>query len=94
MSAVCIVYIGASWCGTCKTIKPQLLELCRKFQADFTELDYDADLDDDEKESIQKVPTIRIRQGGAQVAEFNQRQVAQTEAWLRENMGLAPTDDF
>jgi thiol-disulfide isomerase/thioredoxin len=89
-----VVYIGASWCGSCKTIKPQLIELCKKFSIDFKELDYDNDLNDIEQEAIRKVPTVRILKNGAQVVEFNSNQVAQTTSWFQTNVPLNSSDDF
>jgi thiol-disulfide isomerase/thioredoxin len=89
-----LVYIGASWCTTCKTIKPQLIELCKKFSVPITERDYDKDLTDEEQESVKKVPTVRIIAKGAQVAEFNIRQVASTEEWFKSHVTLATTEDF
>jgi thiol-disulfide isomerase/thioredoxin len=89
-----LVYIGASWCGTCKTIKPQLIELCKKFSVVFKELDYDKDLSEEESESVTKVPTVRIIAKGTQVAEFNVRQVASTEEWFKSHSTLEATDDF
>jgi thiol-disulfide isomerase/thioredoxin len=89
-----LVYIGAAWCGTCKTIKPQLLDLCRKFSIKMKELDYDKDLVGVEQDAITKVPTIRIVQGERVMAEFNVNQVAQTEAYFTANVKLAATDDF
>ena len=89
-----LYYIGAAWCSTCKVIKPQLLDLCKKFSVAFKEADYDKDLTDEEQESVQKVPTVRIRVAGAQVAEFNIRQVVSTEEWLTANIKLTATEDF
>ncbi len=89
-----LVYIGAAWCGTCKTIKPQLMELCKKFSVPIILKDYDNDLDEEEQSTVTKVPTVRILNDGRQVAEFNIRQVAQTEEWLSANVKLAATDDF
>lgn len=89
-----LVYIGATWCGTCKTIKPQLQEICKKFSVPMKELDYDKDLMDDDQEAIKKVPTIRILKDRKQVAEFNVNQVAQTEAWMTANVRLTASDDF
>jgi thiol-disulfide isomerase/thioredoxin len=89
-----LVYIGAAWCGTCKTIKPQLGEICKKFSVPMKELDYDKDLMDDDQEAIKKVPTIRILQDRKQVAEFIMNQVAQTEAWMTANVRLTASDDF
>ena len=89
-----LVYIGAAWCGTCKTIKPALEELCKKFSAPMKILDYDKDLTDDEQAEITKVPTVRIKVDGKQVAEFNMAQVASTESWFAANVKLTATDDF
>jgi thiol-disulfide isomerase/thioredoxin len=89
-----LLYIGASWCATCKTIKPQLVELCKKFSVPFKEQDYDKDLSETEQEAITKVPTVRIYQNGAMVVEFNVRQVASTEEWFAAYATLTTTEDF
>jgi thiol-disulfide isomerase/thioredoxin len=82
-----IVYIGAEWCSTCKTIKPAIEELGKRFGVPVRCLDYETDLSEDEKDRITKVPTIRLS-GPSAAAEFNVRQVAQTEAWLSANVTL------
>ena len=92
--AYTLVYIGATWCGTCKTIKPALEELCKKFSVPMKVLDYDKDLTDDEMEEIKKVPTVRITVDGKQVVEYNIQQVASTEMWFTTNVKLAATEDF
>lgn len=89
-----LVYIGAVWCGTCKTIKPQLVELCKKFSIPMILKDYDNDLDDEEQSAVTKVPTVRILANGRLTAEFNMRQVASTEEWFSANVQLAATEDF
>ncbi len=92
-----IVYIGATWCSTCKTIKPAIEELGKRYGVPVRCLDYDADLSEEEKERITKVPTIRASAPSTAiaVAEFNVRQVAQTEAWLAANVSLKAEDtDF
>lgn len=89
-----IVYIGASWCGTCKTIGPATEALCQKFGVALKKLDYDRDLEEDEKDEVKKVPTLRAFVGGAQVAEWNQNQVLSLEVWLGRNVSLAAVDDF
>lgn len=89
-----LTYIGATWCKTCKVIKPQIEELCKKFSVPFHELDYDNDLEVEEKEQINKVPTVKISSPGSQTTVFNVNQVAQTEAWFAANVKLAATDDF
>jgi thioredoxin-like negative regulator of GroEL len=89
-----IVYIGAAWCGTCKTIKPAIVELSRRFSVKVKLLDYDIDLEPEAQEEIKKVPTIKITRDGRKVAEFDTNQVASTESWLAANMKLTVTDDF
>lgn len=91
---ITIIYIGATWCVTCKTIKPALVEICKKYSVEMKALDYDNDLDSESQEMITKVPTIQIINDGAKVAEFNTSQVVSTEAWLSANVKLATTDDF
>ena len=91
-----IVYIGATWCGTCKTIKPAIETLAKKFGVALKTLDYDNDLDADAQDLIKKVPTIWIIRDGKRVEEFNVNQVAATEAWLSANVSLTSgaSDDF
>lgn len=89
-----IVYIGATWCVTCRTIKPALIELCRKFSVDLTALDYNNDLEEGIQGEITKVPTIRIFRDGYKIEEFNVNQIASTEAWLTSNINLGSTEDF
>ena len=92
-----IVYIGATWCGTCKIIKPAIEQLAKKFSVTLKTLDYDTDLEEEAQELIKKVPTIWMIQDGKRVAEFNVNQVASTEAWLQANVSLTAmeqTEDF
>ncbi len=90
-----IVYIGATWCGTCKTIKPAIESLAKKFSVALKTLDYDHDLDADAQDLIKKVPTIWIVQDGKRVAEYNVNQVAATEAWLASHVSLTgASEDF
>ena len=92
-AAITLVYIGATWCGPCRTAKPRIEELCKKFSISYKLRDYDADLSEEEKETITKVPTIQIYQDGAMVAEFISNQVAQTEAWFQTHVSLVSADD-
>lgn len=89
-----LIYIGAVWCTTCKTIKPALVELCKKFSVTMKSFDYDNDLEEEEKETITKVPTVRICEDGKMVAEFNVQQVKSTEAWCNANIKFETTEDF
>ncbi len=90
-----IVYIGASWCSTCKVIKPKTLELGKLYGIPVRELDYDDDLTDEEKEHVTKVPTLRIVRDNNVKATWNVNQVAQLTAWLQMNVALKTADmDF
>ena len=89
-----IVYIGASWCSTCKTIGPATEALCKKYGVELRKLDYDHDMEEDEKESITKVPTLRAIHNGAVVAEWNQNQIVSLEIWLGRNAPLQTVEDF
>lgn len=88
-----VIYIGAAWCSTCKVIKPKTETLCAKFGVPLKVLDYDNDLEDDEKEAITKVPTLQIKKDGVLVETYNVNQVASLEAYLTANVTLT-TDDF
>ena len=87
-----IVYIGASWCKTCKVIQPATEELAKRFQVPLICLDID-DLSEADKEAITKVPTLHIFQNGTKVAEFNEKQIDSLTSWLGKNIALT-TDDF
>lgn len=93
--AYTLTYIGATWCKTCKDIKPAVEALTQRYSVPMNTLDYDEDLDDEEKEAIRKVPTLRITRGagGEQVAEFTVRQVDSLREWLEEHISLATTGD-
>ena len=91
---ISIVYIGATWCSTCKIIKPALIEMCKKYGVDLKTLDYDTDLESEEQDTITKVPTIKIFNNETKVAEFSNNQIASTESWLTANVKLTYNDDF
>ena len=87
-----IVYIGAGWCSTCKTIKPATTQLAKRYNIELKCLDYDEDLSHDEQETVTKVPTLRIFQGGEKVAEYSVNQVAQLTDWLSKHIVLTGDD--
>jgi thiol-disulfide isomerase/thioredoxin len=91
---IAIVYIGAAWCTTCKTIGPATEALCKKYGVELQKLDYDRDLEEDERDTVTKVPTLRAFVGGTKVAEWNQNQVLSLDIWLGRNAPLETTDDF
>ena len=95
MSTTTVVYIGASWCGTCKLIKPATEELARRFSVPLIIKDYDEDLTDDEKDTIKKVPTLRVLDDkGACIAQWDVNQVASLTTWLETHALLVSSDDF
>lgn len=89
-----IVYIGAKWCGTCKTLKPAVEQLAQRYGVALKVLDYDVDLDDSEQELITKIPTISVVKQDRRMAEWYTNQIANLEKWLTANITLATTDDF
>jgi thiol-disulfide isomerase/thioredoxin len=93
-NSVTVIYIGAKWCSTCKTIKPAVEQLTRRFGVELKVLDYDTDFEEgDGKDAITKVPTLRLQSGGVQMAEWNVGQVASLEAWLQANVAVAMVDE-
>ena len=88
-----ITYIGATWCSTCKVIKPKTEELAKKFSVPLKILDLD-ELEEEDKVSIRKVPTLRIFKEDTMIAEYIVKQVESLQTWLQENVTLLPSDDF
>jgi thiol-disulfide isomerase/thioredoxin len=85
-------YVGATWCSTCKVIKPAAEELCKRYAIAIKEYDID-ELTDEEKETITKVPTLTVKQDGSPVVSWNVNQVKSLTEWLQKNISLQ-TDDF
>ena len=88
-----LVYIGASWCSPCRTVKPLVTILAHKYSIDLTIKDYD-EMDETEKESVQKLPTIRILEDGKVVKEITTAHADMLEMWLRTHVRVNATDDF
>ena len=88
-----IHYIGATWCSTCKVIKPATEALAQRFAVPLVLKDFDADLTEEEKDAIKKVPTIRIFEENKQIVEWNVNQVKSLEEWLQTNVKMT-TEDF
>ena len=91
-----ITYIGATWCSTCKVIKPKTEELAKKFSVPLKIMDLD-DLEEEDKVSIRKVPTLRIFKGEEMVVEYIVKQVESLQTWLQQNVTLLASeasDDF
>jgi thiol-disulfide isomerase/thioredoxin len=85
-------YVGATWCSTCKVIKPAAEELCKRYGIAIKEYDID-ELTEEEQAEITKVPTITVKQDGNTVISWNKDQVKSLTEWLQKNISLH-TDDF
>ena len=88
-----IVYIGASWCAPCKTVKPLAEVLAHKFGVPITFLDYD-EMEEAEKDDVKKLPTIRILQDDTVVQTIITAHADMLEMWLRANVRVNATEDF
>ena len=88
------MYIGATWCKTCKVIKPKLEELAKRFQVEFIVKDLDEDFTEEEKSEITKVPTVRMLKDKSIVDMYNINQVESVTSWLTENVQIASDDNF
>jgi thiol-disulfide isomerase/thioredoxin len=86
-------YIGASWCGPCKTVKPLVAGSAHKFTIPTTFLDYD-EMEEEDKSNVQKLPTIRIFQGAERVLEITTNHADVLELWLRKHVRVNGDDDF
>lgn len=86
--ALRIEYIGAEWCKSCKTIYPKVESLGNKFSITLVSKDLDVDLNEAEKETITKLPTIRIYKDSNQVQEYFVNQVESLTNWLQENVKI------
>ena len=85
-------YIGATWCATCKVIKPKAEELCKKFSIAMDTFDLE-ELDEDEANVVTKVPTLLMTKDNKVVETWNQNQLKSLEEWLTKNISLK-TEDF
>ena len=52
--------ITATWCGRCKTVKPEVEAICKMNGATFTVVDLET-LEEEEAATIKSLPTIRVR---------------------------------
>ena len=91
-----VEYIGAAWCAPCKTTKPRVEELCKKYSMELVIYDYDDDLDDEAKACVKKLPTVRVYDNDDNVptVEFITQQADQLEKWLSANVRVMMTEDF
>lgn len=87
-----VVYIGATWCKVCHTVKPAAVKLCHDFGVEFVELDYD-EMEEDVKSGVGKLPTVRVMEGSEVKTEITTKHVdALREVLVTKPM--ATSDDF
>ena len=91
---ITIEYIGAEWCRSCKTIFPQIESLSKKFSVRLHAKEFDVDLQENEKGTVNKLPTVRIYKDSAMVAEYSANQVASVQTWLQENAATIQDAEF
>ncbi len=89
-----IQYVGAAWCGPCKTVKPRVEELAQRFSVPLDIIDYDMIDDEAEKTAVSKLPTVRILMANVMKVEFITRHVEQLESWLKSNVRVNTDADF
>jgi thiol-disulfide isomerase/thioredoxin len=94
MSDISVTYIGASWCGPCKKVKPSVINLCKKFCIPLKLIDYDDDLTEDQRNDIEKLPFVLVIQSGYTVARFITKHEEELEKWLMVNVRVNIEDDF
>jgi len=86
-----ILYIGATWCGPCKRIQPQIEELAKRYGVPVRLLDYD-EMEEKDKDMVNKVPTIVAFINEKQSARFETNHVDSVSEWLTKNVPLTTTD--
>ncbi len=88
-----IEYIGAAWCGPCRTVKPLVCVLAHKFACTLEEHDYDA-MEEEEKSDISKLPTVRVWSGSTLQATFTTQHADMLEQWLKNHVRVNTEEDF
>ena len=88
-----VKYYGASWCAPCHSAKPKIQELCKKCGISLSVYDYD-ELEEEERGTITKLPTVQIWQNKTLEKEIITQHVETLETWISENVRVIPTDDF
>lgn len=62
-----VQYYGAAWCGPCRTVKPRVKKLVKKYSLPFTEFDVDTDRSAVSTGNVSSVPVIVICRKGKQI---------------------------
>jgi len=91
MSTYHILYIGATWCRSCKVIQPQIEALAARYGVPVRVADLDS-LEDVDKEMISKVPTIVTFINEKQSERIEKNHVATVTDWLQRTVPLTSSD--
>ena len=65
------VIFNATWCGSCKALKPQLQKRCQNNKFNFISVDADENPDLSEKFEVQAIPYVVVYVKGERVFEFS-----------------------
>ena len=67
--------------------------LAHKFTVPIQFMDYD-EMEEEEKDTVKKLPTLRILQDSILVKEITAAHADMLEIWLRTNVRVNTTEDF
>ena len=87
--------ISAAWCKRCDEIKPKAIAVAGLASTTLKVVDYDAELTEEEREVIQKLPTLRFR--ASTTGAWRAFLPTEFDAWKRtvlEAAVLAEDSDF
>jgi thiol-disulfide isomerase/thioredoxin len=95
-SNIRIEYIGAAWCAPCKVVKPVVGEMAHRFGVPAVFLDYDEDLEEEQRDAVKKLPTIRVfGVGDSGMTEITTKHAEALEALLKEMpLRVSADEDF
>ena len=65
-----VIDFSAEWCGPCKKIGPQFLEMSEQFDAEFVKVDVDENEETTTACNITNMPTFQFYKGGKKVDEL------------------------
>lgn len=86
-------YYGADWCGACKKAHPQVLNVANRYGISVVDVDYDM-LEDAEKDTIKKLPTVRVLDGQQILTEITTQHADMLDMWLRSHVRVNTSEDF
>lgn len=58
-----IIYFGASWCGMCHVLKPQVQAFCKDKGIELEDVDAEAQEERAQQYNIRNLPTIIVEDG-------------------------------